>query len=227
MRFLLMVITIAMFPMLTLADQTKRQMTLTGIGEVFVAPDMATIQLGVSSFDKQASAAMKTNTVAMNAVFGDLKNAGIESKDIQTSQLSLNPRWEHKNNQQPRILGYEAANMVTVRIRDLAIVGTVLDVLTQNGANRINGINFGLQNPRPHQDEARKRAVHDAKSKAQLYADAAGVTLGQINSISEANSSPRPHMMGRMAEAMSADAVPIAEGELGLRSNVTIVYGLE
>ena len=225
--FLAMILVIS--PGFASAENAERRMTLTGTGEVFVAPDMATVTLGVRSFDEKASVAMQTNSAAMGQVFEKLKAAGVEARDIQTSQLSLNPRWDHRsNNNQPRIVGYEALNTVTVRVRKLNSVGTVLDVLTKAGANQIHSISFGIQKPRPHRDEARKRAVADAQAKAELYAQAADIKLGQIIRIDENGGVQQPRPMARMAEAaMGASAVPIAEGELGLRANVTIVFEIE
>jgi uncharacterized protein YggE len=231
MRIIVLAIILGLAPGLLAAEETMRRMTLTGIGKVFVVPDMATISLGVSSFDKKASVAMRTNSSAMAQVFGKLKEAGVEERDIQTSQLSLNPRWERQSsNKQPHITGYEAINTVTVRVRALDSVGTVLDVLTQAGANRINRISFGIQKPRPHQDEARKRAVADARSKAELYAQAAGVTLGSIISISENGVAPQPRAMARMEmDSMGGGgaAVPVSKGELGLQAHITIVYEIK
>ena len=230
MRILLIAIMVFITPAISTAQDSMRRMTLTGTGEVFVAPDMATINLGVSSFHKQASQAMVMNTQSMAKVFNALKGAEIESRDIQTSSLSLNPQWDRRSNSnnQPRIIGYNAQNTVTVRVRDLSKVGPVLDLLTKLGANRINNISFGIQKPRPHQDEARKRAVKDARIKAELYVQAAGVELGQIISINENGGVQRPQPMARMEMAvMASDAVPIAEGELGIRSNITIVYELK
>lgn len=212
------------------AQEVERRMTLAGVGEVFIAPDMATISLGVSSLNEKASVAMQINSAAMNKIFAQLKKAGIEPRDIQTSQLSLNPRWERRasNNKPPRIIGYEALNTVTVRVRDLGIVGAILDVLTQTGANRINHISFGIQKPRPHKDEARRLAVADARIKAELYAQAAGVELGQVIRISENGGTTQPRPMARMEMAsMAADAVPVAAGEMGLRATVTIVFALK
>jgi uncharacterized protein YggE len=103
-----------------------------------------------------------------------------------------------------------------------------LDVLTKAGVNQINSISFGIQKPRPLQDEARKRAIADAQSKAKLYAQAAGVNLGHVISINENGAAQNPRPMARTAEAaMMSDAVPVAEGELGLRANVTMVFEIE
>ncbi len=227
MRTFIMVIIVMIMPEFLAAQENERRLTLSGVGEVFVAPDMATVSLGVSSSDKKASEAMRINSAAMTGIFEHLKQAGVEPRDIQTAQLSLNPRWEQKrsNNNPPHIIGYDALNTLTVRVRNLGLVGSVLDVLTQAGANRINHISFGIQKPRPHKDEARRLAVADARAKAELYAQAADVELGQIVQITESVGNPQPRAMARM-EMVAASAVPVAAGELGLRAVVTIVFEL-
>jgi len=230
MRFIFFVFLMVITPGILSAQSSLRQLTLTGKGSVFVAPDMATVSLGVSSLNKKASDAMRANSAAMGKVFNRLKAAGIEPRDIQTSQLSLNPRWSRSsnNNTPPRIIGYQATNTVTVRVRKLDQVGGVLDALTQVGANRINSISFGIQTPRPHQDEARRRAVKDARAKADLYAKAAGVELGRIISISENSTRVQPRPIARMEmAAMAADAVPVAGGELSLHASVTLVFEIK
>jgi len=230
MRIIIVILIMAITPGVLSAQQTLRRLTLIGTGSVFVTPDMATVSLGVSSFKKNASGAMRANSATMGKVFEHLKAAGIKPRDIQTSQLSLNPRWAQRNNNntQLRIIGYQAVNTVTVRVRAIDRVGAILDVLTKVGANRINSISFGVQTPRPHRDEARRRAVKDARAKAELYADAAGVELGRIISISENGAIPQPSKMARMEMAtMAADAVPVAVGELGLRSSVTLVFEIK
>jgi len=224
-----MVLVLVIAPSFSAAQDIERRITVTGIGEVYVAPDMATISLGVSSFHEKASDAIRINSTAMNKIFAHLKTTDIEPRDIQTAQLSLNPRWDRRNNSntQPHIIGYEALSTLTVRVRDLGSVGTILDVLTKTGANRINHISFGIQKPRPHKDEARKNAVKDARAKAVHYAQAAGVELGQVIYINENGGNPQPRTMARMEMAMVTDAVPVAAGELGLRSTVTIVFEIK
>lgn len=229
MRKLFIALIIILIPIIAPAEETVRRMTLTGVGEIFVVPDMAMVTLGVSNINKTASDAMRANTTSMKSVFDALKDAGIEPRDIQTTQLSLNPRWDRKtSNNAPRVIGYEAVNTVTVRVRALNTVGTVLDVLSQAGANRINRISFGIQEPRPHQDEARKRAVADARTKAELYAQASGVELGAVISISENNATAFRQPRARMEMAAMADnAVPVSQGEMGVRAHVTIVYEIK
>ncbi len=228
MRKFFIALIIILIPNISAAEETVRRMTVTGVGEVFVVPDMAMVTLGVSNINEKASDAMRANSASMASVFKALKDAGIETRDIQTMQLSLNPRWNRTtSNNVPRITGYEAVNTVKVRVRALDTVGTVLDVLSQAGANRINQIGFGIQKNRPHQDEARKRAVADARTKAELYAQASGVELGVVISLSENSATAFQQPRARMEMAAMAEAVPVSQGEMGVRAYVTIVYEIK
>lgn len=208
------------------AEDTRR-MSVQGEGMVSVAPDMATINVGVSSFDADASKALAQTSGKMDKVMAVVTAAGVAPKDIQTQQLSLHPRWENRSGtRENEITGYEAVNSLQIRVRDLDALGEVINAVAQVGANRLNGIQFGLQNPRPHQDKARKLAIQDAGAKAKLYADAAGVALGDIMHISESSTGgPRPMAMSGMA--MAREAAPIAEGELTLSASINVLFALE
>jgi len=147
---------------------------------------------------------------------------------MQTAGLSLNPVWRDGSGPQgqPAPWGFEASNIVSLRLRDLEALGPVLDALVSDGANRLDGVSFGLQDPDTAMDEARRLAVVDARRKAALYAEAAGVGLGQVISLSETGAGmPRPVMM-EMA-AMRSDAVPIAAGEVGVSASVQMVFALK
>lgn len=211
------------------AAEQQPQLSVTGEGVVEAAPDMATVSLGVYSEARTADAALAENNRNMAAVLEGLRAAGIAERDLQTSGLSLNPRWDNRSNSnnRPQIVGFMASNQLSVRVRDLGSLGALLDQLVGTGANRLNGVTFGLQDPRPLQDEARAAAVKDAMAKAALYAEAAGVKLGPIQSLSEAGgASPQPMAMARMEMAMASDAVPIAAGELSLRAQVSMVFAI-
>jgi uncharacterized protein YggE len=209
------------------AEDTRR-MAVQGEGSVSVAPDMASVTIGVSTFDKDASVAMAQNAAEMANVIDVVAAAGIDKEDMQTLQLSLNPRWENRSgSRENEVVGYEATNSVRLRVRKLDSLGDVIDAVAQVGANRIHGIQFGLLNPRPHLDAARKNAVLDAKVKAKLYAEAAGVELGDIMNISEptTNTEPRGMMMAEMA--MGRSSAPISEGELSLSATINVIFALE
>lgn len=198
---------------------------ITVIGEASIAatPDMATVSLGVTTEGPTAAEAMAANSKALAAVIERLKSAGIAENDLQTSNLSLNPNWVgYESGQTPTISNYMAMNMLNVRVRNLAQLGSVLDASIADGANTLNGITFELTAPRPVQDEARKTAVADAAAKAALYAEAAGVKVGKIVSISEQQNynGPMPVFM----DAKAASPVPVATGQIALQSSVTVTY---
>lgn len=197
--------------------------TVTGEATIEATPDMATVSLGVTTDGATAAEAMAANTKALQAVIDRLKAAGIEDRDLQTSNLTLNPNWVgYDSGSTPKIAGYVASNMLNVRVRALNSLGTVLDASIADGANTLNGITFDLSAPRPAQDEARKAAVEDAKARATLLVEAAGASLGKIVSITE-NAGYGSGMPMFRAEA-SAAPVPVASGQIGLTSSVTISF---
>jgi uncharacterized protein YggE len=210
-----------------LAD-TPATITVTGRGAVEAVPDMAVLSLGVTTSAVTAAEAMAANSAALKAVIDRLTQAGFAERDVQTSNLSLNPNWEGQGQDGAplRIASYTASNQVMIRVRDLATLGTVLDAVVTDGANTMNGLSFGLSEPRPAEDAALRAAVEDARAKAELMASAAGVQLGRILSVSEQGGYAPPMPMFR-ADAMMAEAVPIAPGEISTQASVTIVWELE
>ncbi len=200
--------------------------TVTGEGHAEAAPDLATISLGVTTQGKTAGEAMDANSAALAAVVARLKAAGVADRDMQTSNLSLNPNWQQTDGTQaPLIAGYVASNQLTVRVRALDSLGAVLDSAITDGANTLNGISFGLDDPEPALDKARTEAVVAARARAELLVTAAGVKLGRVLSISESGGyvPPGPMPMYRM-EADMAKAVPVEGGEVGLTASVTMVF---
>jgi uncharacterized protein YggE len=202
------------------------RITVTGEGRVDAAPDMATVSLGVVTEAATAAEAMAANAIQLSAVLEQLKAGGIEDRDIQTSGLSLNPNWTQPEGEAaPRITGYQASNMLTVRVRQLDQLGAVLDRTIKDGANSFNGLSFGLADPEPAMNEARKRAVADAQARARLLTQAAGLTLGPVVSISEGGGFGGPQPMYRM-DAAAASPVPVASGEVSTVASVTMVFEL-
>jgi len=165
----------------------------------------------------------------MRAVFAVLKTHGIAEKDIQTRQFSLNPVWKNQLSSYDKpleISGYSVSNVIVVRIRQLDRLGVVLDVLTKNGANRIESVQFGVLNSAPYTDQARTQAVQEALRKAAIYAQASGLSVGSILSIDEGGARGAAPLQAMMARASASD-VPIAQGELTLDVRVTIRLNLE
>src|SRR6266403_1872995 len=188
--------------------------SVTGEATVSVPPDLAEIGGGVTSEAKTAREASEANNTAMGKVLQALKGAGIEEKDIQTSRLSLQPQSAPNRSGPSAIAGYRASNRVTVRVRDVTKV-----------ANVIGGINFVVSQASKLLDEARERAVADARRKAEIYAKAAGVTLGAPLSISDGGT-PGPITFRRMAAGMAA-AAPVAQGEETLQVTVAVSWAIK
>lgn len=211
------------------AEDTKpiRSITLTGHGEVRLAPDIAIVTVGVLSSAATAREALDANTRSMDAIFAALKAADIEPKDLQTSNFMVSPRYDYgqNNGQPPKLVGYDVSNNVTVTVRKLEALGAVLDKVVSSGSNQINGVAFQLAKPQAATDEARKLAVASAVAKAKIYADAAGVGLGAIVNITEGGGylPPVPVFAKTMRAEGAAGDVPIAQGEqvIGMDVNIT------
>ena len=202
------------------------KITVTGESTVLVAPDMATISLGVTTNGATAAAAMRANSEAMALVSQRLKAAGLAPEDLQTSNLSLNPNWTNNASGASEVSGYVASNMLTVRVRDLAQLGGLLDAAISDGANALNGLSFDVAAPRPMQDQARKSAVEDARARALLLAQAAGAKLGAVTEIVEGQVYNAGPQMFR-ADSAKAGAVPVEAGQIGLTAAVTVTFALE
>jgi uncharacterized protein YggE len=207
-----------------LAEENAAFISVIGTGTVEAPPDIATLMIGVTAEGATAAEALAKNSAAVDAVITRLTATGIESRDLQTSNLSLNPNWTGYDGGQPSISGYVAYNTLTVRVRRLDSLGAVLDAAVTVGANTLNGLTFGLADPAPVLDEARKAAVADARARAELLAEAAGMTLGRLTAIRDAAASVDPVPMFR-AE-VEATPLPVEGGALGLSASVTLEYEL-
>lgn len=208
-----------------------RLIAVSGLGEVKTRPDMAIISTGVVTEGPTAKDALAKNNAAMAAVIAALKAAGVAEDDIQTSNFSVSPKYPpYQPNQTtaPRIVGYTVSNQVSAAVKDLKKLGAILDTLVQSGSNQMNGISFDVAEPKPFLDEARKKAVADARAKAELYAAAAGVSLGKVVQISETGAvvPPMP-MFDKRAMATEAASVPIAAGQQTISANVSITYEIQ
>lgn len=210
-------------------DLSGPTLTVSAEGRAEAVPDMASITLVVSREEERAVDALAAMSEGLADVLETIGAAGIEARDLQTQALTLKPirrRYEGLPDTPPEIIGYLAASPVMVRVRDLDDLGRVIDAVVSSGANELRGLSFGLSAPGPVMDEARRTAVAEARRRAVLYAEAAGVTLGPLLSLLEGGTStPRPMMRGDMALSEAA-SVPIAEGELTLEARVTMTYAI-
>ena len=223
----ILVVTAALLTTPVLAQTPPPAISVTGEATVSVAPDQAQIDGGVATDAKTAREASDANNSAMGKVLLALKGAGVDEKDIQTSRLSLQPQYApNRSGAQSPIVGYRAANRVTIRVRDVAKVAGMIDVLVGAGANDIGGINFMVSQASKLLDDAREQAIADARRKAQIYAKAAGVTLGEPVSITEEGSGT-PMFRAKVAGGMAASATPVAQGEETLSVTVHVSWAIK
>jgi uncharacterized protein YggE len=200
-----------------------RLVTVNGEATVSVAPDTAMIRIGVTSAGKNAREASETNAKQMTAVLSAIKANGIDPRDIQTSRLSLQPQYDATKPGAARLTGFQVTNQVTVRIRDIGKLPTILDHAIAAGANEMSGIEFVVSQQSHLLDQARDEAIADAHRKAALYAKAAGAKLGRVVAITDEGAAPPPRPV---MQALRAGAVPVAPGEQTLRASVTVSYEL-
>jgi uncharacterized protein len=224
-------------PNMVEAQTATYNQTITGTrldvqtrGESRVVPDVAIISAGVVTQSTDAASAMRDNAARMARMFASLKKAGIADKDIQTQSVSLSPQYRYANNEVPVITGYQASNTVSVRFRDIGKSGAVLDALVKEGANQINGPTLTVDKPEAAQDAARLDAMKAARSRAELYAKAAGLSVRRIVSISESveySGGPQP-VMAKMAMADGAEArTSVAPGEQSIGVTLSVVFELQ
>ena len=204
----------------------KRTLTLSATGEVLSAPDKVDITTGVTSEGQSARAALTKNTEAMTKVVKGLKAAGVAAKDIQTTNFSVSPIYEKKSQGYASfITGYRVTNQVHITVHDTKKLGEILDKVVSLGANRINAINFGVSDPEPLKDEARKQAVANATANAKLYAEAAGIELGPVLTIAEESGVVAPRFEAG-APMARASAVPIEAGTTTTQVRVRMSWEL-
>ena len=201
---------------------------VSATGNTNLAPDMATVSAGVVTQGKTAREAMFGNATKMTRVFEELEAAGIEKKHITTSQLSLQPKYNYKNRQAPKIESYEARNTVSAKTDNLDNVGAMLDALVKAGVNNINGVQFSVKDSKSAKEQARKDAIGEARAKAQAMADAAGVKLGRLTSLSESGGHfrpPQPVSYGAALESRQA-STPVAAGQQEISVTVNMTYDI-
>ncbi len=212
-------------------EPPKRTITMSGKGVVKSAPDKVTVSAGVETQGPSAKDALANNTAAMTKVVDALKSEGIDPKDIQTTDFSVSPRYEDREDDRKptRIVGYDVNNSVYVTMRDTSKIGAVLDQLVHAGSNSIGGVYFSVDKPEELEKEARKLAIADAIAKAKLYAEATGAELGAVQTISEQGGYvPYYPAAPKMASASVAErAVPIEPGTQNTNIDVQVTWELK
>jgi uncharacterized protein YggE len=220
------------FPAVALAEPTPPRIIVVGEGEMAVAPDMALLSLAVMREAKTAREALSANNEAIAAVIAAMKTAGIEARDLQTSNLQINPRYDYTpkqdGTQEAKLVAYQVTNTVSVRVRDIAKTGELIDQAVTLGVNQGGSITFTNDDPSATVTEARKRAVADAMAKAKTLAEAAGVGLGRITEMSEMSNAPLPMPIEAKAfDRVQAQAVPIETGENSYKVQVNVTFELK
>lgn len=207
---------------------TGTRLDITATGEVTRVPDIAIITAGVVSRSSTATGALQDSATRMSRVLAALKRAAVEDRDIQTSNVSLNPEYRYENNQPPQLVGYTASNNVTVRFRDIRNSGKILDALVAQGANQINGPSLTIDKPEAALDEARAQAIAVGRARAELYARSLGLRVVRVVSVSESGGSyPVPPPMYARAEMAQAADTKIVPGEQKLQVNLSITFELQ
>lgn len=208
---------------------SKRTVSVTGLGIVKAKPDTASISIGVVSEGDTAREALDKNTAAMSRVIVELKGQKIKPVDIQTTNFSVRPKFQHfKDGKPPAVIGYRVVNSVHITVRDLKMLGSVLDQAVSLGSNQINGIQFFIAEAGSVENQARAKAIKDAQEKASLYATQAKAKLGKVLTISEQFRSRPPQPKFQMARRSDvASSVPIEPGEQKIQAQVHVVWELK
>src|SRR3954449_12967269 len=205
------------------------RLDISATGEVSRVPDLAIISAGVVTRSATASGTIQQAATRMARVRDALHQAGIADRDIQTSNISLNPEYTYVNNQPPKLNGYTASNQLSVRFRDIANAGKILDALVAEGANQINRPTLTIDKPEAALDEARARAVASGRARAELYARSMGMRVVRTVAVSESGGNyapppPMPIMMEARAQAASSKIDP---GEQKLQVNLAMTFELQ
>ncbi|KAI0557599.1 outer membrane protein 28 kDa [Gracilaria domingensis] len=209
------------------AQAVPRTITVSGEGSVSTSPDLATVNTGVQTTAVTPQAALAANNEQFEQVLAVLAEQGIESADIQTTSFNVFPQTQFgPNGEAQGISGFQVTNQVQITVRDLDNLGTILDALVAAGSNSISGVSFGIADDTEPRNRARGLAVADATSQAQVLAEAAGVSVGNIIAISEQTISQPQFSAGSLAAFGSSGSVPIASGELQIQESVFLQFAL-
>jgi uncharacterized protein YggE len=213
--------------------EPQPSLTVSGVANLQVAPDRATIRLGVVRQSSTAQSAQDQANRAGQDILDALARVGVPPNQIQTSRLTLSPIYSQQrpgSNDPPRIVAYNASNIVTITLEDLTKIGPALDAGLNAGANRLEGVSFDVKDDLPVRQQALRQAVTEARTKAEAMADALGVRLVQVLDVSEGGVSVMPRMMeqrevfARAAMASDIAATPVSPGQLEVQANVTVRF---
>jgi uncharacterized protein YggE len=208
------------------AASTTQTLTVSGTGTVTTQPDQASFTIGVQMTAPTLAAATQQASDALTKVLAAIKSQGVDDKDIQTSEYTINPITNSPDGQSSQVTGYQVSHMYTVKVRTISDVGKVLDAGVSAGANFVGNISFDVADPTTIQNQARTLAVHDATKTAQTLAQAAGVKVGQVISITDITTSVPPPRPFAANAVDSAGIGPVETGSLDLTVNVQVQYAI-
>lgn len=207
-----------------------RTITANGSGQVFLTPDIAYITIGVRTDGSAAAEVLASNNEAADKLVQALRASGIEARDIRTSNFSIYPQQQYDPQGRPTgEITYVVENSLYVTVRELDAIGDILDEAVQAGANSIYGIQFDVANKEQQLGAARKAAVDNARQVAEELAEAAGVSLGEVQAVTTSSGGyPGPiYGMGGAVAREAAASVPVQTGELSFTVDVTMVFAIE
>jgi len=215
-----------------MSDEPKRPdpetgtIVVGGTGRVSVEPDVADLRLGVSVTRPTVDTARAVAAETMDAILAAVADAGLERRDVRTTLLSVQPRYDYRENRQPTLTGYELANVVEVTVRDLARLGDVVDGTLRAGATSMDGLSVRVADPAPAERDARLRAMAAARARADVLAEAAGLAIVGVSDIVEGGVASPPEPRYKAARMMvSEDAsTPVEAGSLEIAVSVTVTY---
>jgi uncharacterized protein len=199
---------------------------VSGTGRVAVQPDVADLRLGVTVAKPTVEAARGEAAATMDAILRAVDGAGVARADVRTAMLSVQPRYDYRDGRAPVLTGYEIANVVEVSVRDLSALGDVIDATLTAGATSMDALSFRLADPRPAEREARRQAMAEARSRADVLAEAAGVTVKGVSDIVEGQPMRPPGPVAKAQRmALAADAgTPVEAGTLEVAVTVSVTY---
>jgi uncharacterized protein YggE len=205
------------------------RLDISATGEATRVPDVAVVTAGVVTRSANANSALQDAAGRIERMIAALKRAGVADRDIQTSNVNLNPEYRYPENQPPQLTGYTASNQLTIRFRDIRNSGKILDALVAEGANQINGPSLVIDKPEAALDEARASAIAIGRARAELYARALGMRIVRVVSVSESGgyAPPPPAPPMPMMAAQSRAYTKIEPGEQKLQVSVAMTFELQ
>jgi len=222
---ILLLVTTSLMVYAQEARDPQNVLTATGTGQVLASPDEAIVRLGIQQESSNAQDAQSRANAIMQKVLSMAVGLKVKKENIQTSQMTLNPVFSSKPNETPRITGYIARDLLSIRLTDFDLIGKVIDAGTAAGVNTVEGIDFQLRNAKEARARAYKDAVTDARSKADAIAEALGVKITGIYDVraDSSGSVPQPRAMGAMRMDMAA-TTPVEPGQMEINVTVTVRY---